>query len=708
MSSRMFVLFAACAAVASVEAYSGLAENLKYRAVTFTDSDGHENCFVLGSPSDYSANWWDHKKECVYDGYTWYTPSTNETNQGYFECNNDEAWAGYQISSPMIVTRIRFWAGKDSGWSGRVGRSRGVQLQGANTADFSDAVTFYTIVEDDDTLNAGPVEITVGEEFLNRTFTYVRMLAPAGQYCGNVAEVEFYGVESIVKGLAGTVTASDAADGHPASLAGDRDQSTYFKSAEDNGWWGLDLGAVKRVGGFRFIPEPGQAWRCAGGRVQYATAADFSDAVTIVTRNWDNPTDKVATTMTFDAVSARYVRFLANGRACSLAEAEFFAPYETPTETPAIAAAASEGEAGAVTVSWTEPVNACSKIAFSRATAPGGPYAEAGEVDASVGSWNDPAARGGILYYYKAKFVDVDAAGVRYTGDETAAYVSAKGNMQLDRDATGALRDARTPIWYEYSWGNNASTTAAALFDGSVTTYCDIDTSASGNDKLPAAGIDLGTACVISSFSVYPRAELVGRLNHVALWGYNGASDTTGYTWWQAANRTQLTSHLETSSESEYTWYSMAANKTTDAVQCVYLLNDWGNYYANAAELKIYGYEVADVEGVLLAPIDAECKWHNGNVDLSWSACQNAVSYRIERREIKLGADGNPAEDAEWSDWSTIAEGVTAVTYKDSTTRSSYTYAYRLTSVNGDEIAISDVYAPTGERGRRGLVLFIR
>lgn len=45
--------------------YTGLDTNLKEHAVRFTDTEGHENCFVIGSPADYGADWWEDRKSVV-------------------------------------------------------------------------------------------------------------------------------------------------------------------------------------------------------------------------------------------------------------------------------------------------------------------------------------------------------------------------------------------------------------------------------------------------------------------------------------------------------------------------------------------------------------------------------------------------------------------------------------------------------------------
>ncbi|MCL1920563.1 MAG: discoidin domain-containing protein [Kiritimatiellaeota bacterium] len=102
--------------------------------------------------------------------------------------NGQGAWAGFELQEPKIITSVRFF-GREN-WRGR---ARGVVIQGANTRDFSDADTLWTIVAPD---NWDPVSWRE-ETFAGippKTYTYVRFYCPLpNSYGGNLAEVEFYG-----------------------------------------------------------------------------------------------------------------------------------------------------------------------------------------------------------------------------------------------------------------------------------------------------------------------------------------------------------------------------------------------------------------------------------------------------------------------------------------------------------------------------------
>ena len=188
-------IFAAAAIVASC-AWAG-----NYSHTTYTGSDANlktlavktDGKFVLGT-GNYSDSEWDWTKERIYDGVT-ELQNGDEVVQRWFEPGsvngaNDCNWAGYQTQSPVVVTHISFITRHDE-WAAR---ARGCRFEGANTADFSDAVALYTVPADADleTLKAGWVEVDVAGAALSSPFTYLRVVSD-DEFCGNMIEVEFYG-----------------------------------------------------------------------------------------------------------------------------------------------------------------------------------------------------------------------------------------------------------------------------------------------------------------------------------------------------------------------------------------------------------------------------------------------------------------------------------------------------------------------------------
>ncbi len=100
------------------------------------------------------------------------------------------AWVGLDLGTGRSarLTKIRFRPRAETdGNSKFAARMEGGQFQIANRADFSDAVTVFTIA-------APPASDTLTEQPVSNPtpFRYVRYLSPNGSN-GNVAELEFYG-----------------------------------------------------------------------------------------------------------------------------------------------------------------------------------------------------------------------------------------------------------------------------------------------------------------------------------------------------------------------------------------------------------------------------------------------------------------------------------------------------------------------------------
>jgi len=202
------ILIAAIASIAASCAWAG------YTHTTYTGSDTNlktlavatDGKFVLGT-GDCSDSEWDWTKERVYDGVT-ELQNSDEVVQRWFEPGwvngaNDCNWAGYQTESAVVVTHVSFITRHDDYAS----RARGCRFEGANTADFSDAVVLYAVPADADveTLKAGWVEVDVAGAALSSPFTYLRVVSD-DEFCGNMIEVEFYGK-----------TWADATGGTPAA-----------------------------------------------------------------------------------------------------------------------------------------------------------------------------------------------------------------------------------------------------------------------------------------------------------------------------------------------------------------------------------------------------------------------------------------------------------------------------------------------------------
>src|ERR1035437_7993434 len=98
--------------------------------------------------------------------------------------NGNGAWVGldFGVGVSNVITRINYCPR-----SGSESRMVGGIFQGANQADFSDAVTLATI-----TSQPASGVFTTARINNATAFRYVRYLSPNGGY-GNVAELQFYG-----------------------------------------------------------------------------------------------------------------------------------------------------------------------------------------------------------------------------------------------------------------------------------------------------------------------------------------------------------------------------------------------------------------------------------------------------------------------------------------------------------------------------------
>jgi fibronectin type 3 domain-containing protein/regulation of enolase protein 1 (concanavalin A-like superfamily) len=106
----------------------------------------------------------------------------------FFDAPQGSAWVGYDLGANglSVIKKVRY-APRATYQARMVG---GV-FQGANAADFSDAVTLFNVTD-------APAGGTLTEQVVSNAtpYRYVRYLSPANGF-GNVAEVEFWGLKAI-------------------------------------------------------------------------------------------------------------------------------------------------------------------------------------------------------------------------------------------------------------------------------------------------------------------------------------------------------------------------------------------------------------------------------------------------------------------------------------------------------------------------------
>ncbi|MCQ2392742.1 MAG: hypothetical protein MJ249_00505 [Kiritimatiellae bacterium] len=156
-------------------------------------------------------------KRAVFDGNpaTYFDPP--------FEAMAGACWAGIELPKPKMLTRLRY-LGRDLDFV--YSRVWGCRFQGANRADFKDAVTLHV---------AAPlrgwkpnkewIEVKLTDATAQRAFRFFRVIAPNpyppdsfGCCGGNFAEVEFYGTD-LPAGIPGVVAHPVTSDSLDEALA---------------------------------------------------------------------------------------------------------------------------------------------------------------------------------------------------------------------------------------------------------------------------------------------------------------------------------------------------------------------------------------------------------------------------------------------------------------------------------------------------------
>ena len=96
-------------------------------------------------------------------------------------------WVGLDLGSPHVITRVG-WSPRNDPYNGEKRVVLGM-IQGANRADWLDAMPIYMITE------KGVIgQMHYGEVEMSKGFRYVRYVGPTDARC-NIGELEFYGME---------------------------------------------------------------------------------------------------------------------------------------------------------------------------------------------------------------------------------------------------------------------------------------------------------------------------------------------------------------------------------------------------------------------------------------------------------------------------------------------------------------------------------
>ena len=428
--------------------------------------DGSGKLVVLWD--EHESGWWAGNQYTPFDGAT----------DGFIDPKRVSAptWVGYELTTPQVITRIRFFGRRKNDGPQRLCYCR---VEGANQADFSDAVTLLdckdVVPTDWRTSTTGWFDEPARAFTTPQTFKYIRFIQPTGgsettTYCGNVAEVEFYGMDAesyasytptvskeknlrlyaIHDSTSALDIISDKTEPYDAGFeyykAFDGSISTFYdpKSVGGAHYVGYALAKPLCVTRIRYAGRQtgnGAASRLRHCRIEGANQPDFSDAVTLhecadsVPDNYDSVRgwiealpDPSAGVNTF-----KYLRLIdpvGNQQCGDVSELEFYGMSANELAASVIAdpqaptgLVASRGAYPEVPVElhWQlQP--GVSDSTVLRAPGANGPWTELAQLS-GVNSYTDTTAPAGVLSYYRvvANFT-YDGQSVSITNETPVAF----------------------------------------------------------------------------------------------------------------------------------------------------------------------------------------------------------------------------------------------------------------------------------------------
>ena len=435
--------------------------------------------------------------------------------------------------------------------------------------------------------------------------------------------------------------------------------------------------------------------------IEGANESDFSDAVVLhrfsesVPDGWDYK--NVWLEIVPDAATpCKYYRIIQkctgsqNTFAGSLSELEFygmsaesFAAYlaenmHSPTN---LAATRGDYPQVATALSWTPSLGA-SETAILRATGANGPWTEIARTTGS--SYADTTAPAGIRSYYRiAANYSINNESVSLTNDTTVSLFRWR---LLERDPEISMSQFRSGVSLIYRGGPNCWTPRTG------STYADttnslmlafnnaVHTSSSNADHADikagsprtCIGVDLGELAHFALMRFFPRNNN-GNCNGVVLSGSNNSSWDTNF-----AVLTDPISGVV--GDYSATWMERPSLDTETTYRYLFChnptKNDWND---NVSELQLYGWTESDIASVAQGVTDlaATCGT-TPSVTLAWTPTSYGT-YTIERKTDDgawtVVASALSAATATWTDTGVVCDGTL--------------HTYRVTTVNGANIAYS-------------------
>lgn len=470
--------------------------------------------------------------------------------------------------------------------------------------------------------------------------------------------------------------------------------------------------------GQRMTIECSQSLVVNGETVQTVNAYDFSDNDTAMTvPGTEDP--GACTLWSFKIENGgEYVRIFLpaekNG-VCGLYDRvnhQFYAPV-SGTATPVATAeptglAVKRGEFPnpVAVLSW-RPALGSSGTSILRAPGANGPWTEVAQVGEYADTYVDASAPVGVLCHYRvAANYSIGGDDVSLTNETSVAF---RRWRLLERDAgdaahLGDLGHLRSGVNIIYNCGEQAQTPAyennntweavtnsiLLAFNNvlykSGATSAGMITSSSGYpysrdwvgvaDASPdtCIGVDLGEAAHVAHarfYAVTTASEGTWRVTGLTLFGSNDAD------WIQAGNRTALTEPLVWSGFC--VWHDNDSLDTANAYRYLYYTNPGYQWSGYVSEIQLYGWLDSDLAEVAQAVEDIAVSYGSGtpSVTLTWTPASHGT-YTVERK----------TDDGAWE---VVASTLSAATtsWTDSSVVAGTRYTYRITTINGANVAYS-------------------
>ncbi len=707
-------------AIALATLLSGAAMAQEVNLRTLAVEDGSGNLVVLWD--EHTSGWWAGNQNTPFDGAlnVYIDPKSVTT----------PTWVGYELTTPCVITRIRFY-GKRSGDGEQ--RLCACLVQGANQSDFSDAVTLldckYFVPSNWRSTTTGWFDFPAYSLATTQTFRYLRFIQPSGgpgessTFCGNIAELEFYGMDAAsyatyipatsketnlrlyaIHDATGTLDIlSDKTEpygsGYEYTKAFDGNLYSFYDPKTVSGvshYVGYALSKPMCVTRFRYasrMDNRGGAGRLKQCRIEGANASDFSDAVTLhecvnsVPDDWDvNPGWIEASPDAAGTNAYRYLRFIdpAGNQQCGdISELEFYgmdadalvAEIIANPQPPAnLTAARGDFPVAGTKLRWQLQTGVTDSTVL-RAFGVNGPWTAIAQLS-GVNTYTDTTAPAGVLSYYRV------AANFTYGGqslsvtNETPATFRRWRLLERDPSDMTHVRSGVSIIYRggpNYWTGNSLAESIAMPFDNAFGRYNFADIKQ--DSERTSIGVDFGQdACYVTFLRFYfVNDSQPTRLTGVRLAGSNAAE------WYATGNFDDLTEPFVYTSAGR--WYEESCDGARGPYRYLFCHNPSNNGWScNATELQFYGWLESDVAAVAqgVTDITATCGT-TPSVTLAWTPTSYGT-YTIERKTDDgawtVVASALPAATATWTDTGVVCDGTS--------------YTYRVTTVNGATAAYSE------------------